>query len=242
MKAVVLVGGEGARMRPLTFSIPKPLLPLGERAILELLIEQLREAGFTDITLATGYRADLIRAFCGDGARFGVRIHYVHEDRPLGTAGPLALTRKALAGEDVFLLLNGDVHTGMDLRAFAEAARRNGSLLTVAYVNHVYRSPYGVLDIAEGAIRGVVEKPQYRHSISAGIYAMRPAAIKFIPDGAFFTVPDLIQALIAAGERVEAHELEGSWIGLDRVEDFEEALKIVGDLAAQRRRPKLETC
>jgi len=231
MKAVILVGGEGTRLRPLTFSIPKPLLPLGDRSVLEILIAQLRDAGFTDLTLATGYRADLIRAFCGDGARFGVRIQYVHEDRPLGTAGPLALAREALAGEEVFLLLNGDIHTGLDFRVFAEAARASSSLLTVACASYVYRSPYGVLDISGGAILGVVEKPQYAYSISAGIYALRPAALSFVPSGAFFTVPDLIQALIAAGQRVDAYALEAPWIGLDRIENFEDALKVLAELS-----------
>src|SRR5437016_1959830 len=113
MKAGVLVGGLGTRLRPLTFSIPKPLLPVGEQPILEIIVGQLKQAGVNELILATGYHADLIRAFCGDGSRFGLRITYVHEDRPLGTAGPLALARDVLHEEELFLLMNGDVITDL---------------------------------------------------------------------------------------------------------------------------------
>jgi NDP-sugar pyrophosphorylase family protein len=225
VKAVILVGGQGKRLRPLTFAIPKPLLPVGEKPVLQLIIEQLRNAGLCDLVLATGHQAELIRAFCGDGSRFGVSIAYVHEQIPLGTAGPLDLAREHLRDEELFLLMNGDIIAELDFRRFLEAAREAACDLTVAYTKYRYRSPYGVLSIAGDSIQGIVEKPEQEFSISAGIYGLRPAALDFVPQGIFFTIPDLIHRLLAAGRSVHAYPLEGYWIGLESVEHFDEALR-----------------
>src|SRR5438034_10754532 len=126
MKAVILVGGMGTRLRPLTFSVPKPLIPVDGRPILEIIIGRLKLFGIDDLVLSTGYQAELIRALCGDGSRFGVRITYVHEDRPLGTAGPLSLARGLLSGEDVFLLMNGDIITDLDFASFTAVSLESG--------------------------------------------------------------------------------------------------------------------
>ena len=155
MKAVVLVGGLGTRLRPLTFSLPKPLLPVGERPLLQLLLEQLHASNVRDVILATGYHAELIHAFCGDGSRFGMRVQYVHEEEPLGTAGPLSLVRPLLDGED-FLLINGDILTHFDFRTIYEFRRTQGYDLVVAYTRHVYESPFGVLSLTGDDITGIV--------------------------------------------------------------------------------------
>lgn len=231
MKAVILVGGEGKRLRPLTFSIPKPLLPVGEKPVLQLIIGQLKASGIDDLVLATGHHAELIRAFCGDGSRFGVSIAYVHEDAPLGTAGPLALAKPHLEGEELFLLMNGDVVAELDFRRFVEASRGSDSDLTVAYTNYLYRSPYGVLTIDGGAVQDIVEKPEHEFSISAGIYCLRPAALELVPEGVFFTMPELIHRLLAAGRSVNAYRLEGHWIGLESIPDFDQALRKLDELA-----------
>ncbi len=232
MKAMILAGGMGARLRPLTFSIPKPLLPVGETPVLEIIIGQLRQAGFREIVLATGYQAELIRAFCGDGTRFGVRIDYAHETRPLGTAGPLDAMRGRVAAGEFFLLMNGDVITELDFAAFMRAGAESGSDLTVAYTRHVSRSPYGVLEIEEGSVTGVTEKPEQMHAISAGIYCVNARALQWVPEGAFFTVPELMERLQAAGQRVNAYEISGYWLGLENVENFEEAVRRVADVTA----------
>ena len=225
MKALILAGGMGTRLRPLTFSIPKPLLPVGEKPILQKIIEQLRAAGISDLILATGYHAELIRAFCGDGSKFGVSIRYVHEEQPLGTAGPASALRGEIAPGELLLLMNGDLITDLDFRAFVSSACASGCELTVAYAKHTYRSPYGVLSISNGAVTAVTEKPETEYAISAGIYCLSAAALDLIPSGAFFTVPDLIAKLLAAGKRIHAYPIPGAWMGLENIEHFNEALR-----------------
>lgn len=225
MKAMILAGGMGTRLRPLTFSIPKPLLPVGEKPILERIIEQLRDSGITELVLATGYQAELVRAFCGDGSKFGVRISYVHEQKPLGTAGPASVLRGQLAPGELLLLMNGDLITDLDFRAFTECSRASACDLTVAYARYTYRSPYGVLSIAGETVQGVTEKPETEYAISAGIYCLTGAALELIPEDMFFTMPDLMKKLLAAGKRIHAYPITGTWMGLESIEHFNEALQ-----------------
>jgi NDP-sugar pyrophosphorylase family protein len=229
VKAVLLVGGLGTRLRPLTFSIPKPLLPVGETPILQIIIEQLRESGIREIVLATGYQAQLIQAFCGDGSKFGVEVSYVHEEQPLGTAGPLALLRHRIRSSEFFLLMNGDILTKMDYSSFVEVACRNDWDLTVGYTKHIYKSPFGVLKIDGDLITGIVEKPSQEYLVSAGIYCVKAAALAHVPDAQFFTAPDLIHALLGAGRKVGAHYIAECWIGLESISHFEEAVKELGN-------------
>jgi NDP-sugar pyrophosphorylase family protein len=224
MKAMILAGGMGTRLRPLTFSIPKPLLPVGEKPILQRIIEQLRDAGITDLVLATGYQAELVRAFCGDGSKFDVNISYMDEQKPLGTAGPASALRNQLPAGELLLLMNGDLITDLDFRAFVESSRASGCHLTVAYAKYTYRSPYGVLSIADGAVQGVTEKPETEYAISAGIYCLTSAALHLIPQDSFFTMPQLMTGLLAAGQRIHAYPISGTWMGLESIEHFNEAL------------------
>ena len=226
MRAVVLVGGRGTRLRPLTFSVPKPLLAIGEKPILHLILEQLKRAGFDDIVLATGYLAELIESFCGDGSRFGVRVTYVREQQPLGTAGPLSLLRHAITRDEFFLLMNGDVVTTLDPAVLLNFCRRQDFELVVAYVQHTYQSPYGVLTIENGEIVDVVEKPELRQPISSGIYALKGSALDYIPDGQLFTIPDLIHNLRASGRRVGAYPIEGLWLAVEDLGDIEKATAV----------------
>jgi NDP-sugar pyrophosphorylase family protein len=225
MKALILAGGMGTRLRPLTFSIPKPLLPVGEKPILQKIMEQLRDAGITDLVLATGYQAELIRAFCGDGSKFGVSITYVHEHQPLGTAGPAGALKRQLTPGELLLLMNGDLITDLDFREFVESSRASGCDLTVAYAKHTYRSPYGVLSIADGTVQGVTEKPATEYAISAGIYCLSGAALDLIPEEAFYTMPELMTTLLAAGKRIHAYPIAGTWMGLESIEHFSEAVQ-----------------
>src|SRR5262249_33802079 len=238
MKAVLLVGGLGTRLRPLTFSIPKPLLPVGETPILQIIIEQLRDAGIREIVLATGYQAQLIHAFCGDGSKFGVDITYVHEEQPLGTAGPLALVRDRIQPGEFILLMNGDILTKMDFAAFIETARHNDWDLTVGYTKHVYKSPFGVLKIERDLVTDVVEKPSHEYSISAGIYCLKAAALGHVPDAQFFTVPELIHALLGAGAKVGTYHIAECWIGLENISHFEEAVKELSNAPTPRAVPR----
>jgi NDP-sugar pyrophosphorylase family protein len=226
MRAVVLVGGQGTRLRPLTFSVPKPLLAIGQKPILHLILEQLKRGGFEDIVLAAGYLADLIESFCGDGSRFGLRVTYVREQQPLGTAGPLSLLRQAITRDEFFLLMNGDVVTTLNPAGLLDFCRRQDYELAVAYVQHTYQSPYGVLTIENGEIVDVVEKPELRQPISSGIYALKGSALDYIPDGRFFTIPDLIHKLRASGRRVGAYPIEGRWLAVEDLDDIEKAMAV----------------
>ncbi|MGP0072409.1 MAG: sugar phosphate nucleotidyltransferase [Bryobacteraceae bacterium] len=225
MKAMILAGGMGTRLRPLTFSIPKPLLPVGEKPILQRIVEQLRDAGICELVLATGYQAELIRAFCGDGSKFGVRVTYVHEQKPLGTAGPASALKGQLSPGELLLLMNGDLVTDLDFRTFIESSRASSCDLTVAYAKYTYRSPYGVLSIKDGAVQGVTEKPETEYAISAGIYCLSGAAVDLIPQDTFFTMPDLMNKVLAGGKRIQAYPIAGTWMGLESIEHFNEAVQ-----------------
>jgi len=231
MKAVILVGGQGTRLRPLTFSIPKPLLPVGERPLLQIVIEQLRDQGIDEVVLAVGYQAELIRAFCEDGRKFGVAISYVTEDEPLGTAGPLSLVRGMLEEDEDILLMNGDVLTNLDFRRLVDHGQRAGHDLTVAYTEHVYESPFGVLNVDDGRVESIVEKPTVTYAISAGIYLVSARALVHVPDGTFFTMPELIERLLEDGRTVGAFHVDAFWMGLETISRFEEAMQELQQLS-----------
>jgi NDP-sugar pyrophosphorylase family protein len=228
MRALILAGGLGTRLRPLTFSIPKPLLPVGEQPLLEIVIEQLKVSGIVDLVIATGYQAELIRAFAGDGSRFGVSVEYVHEEKPLGTAGPLSLLCDRLAPDESIVMMNGDVVTKLDFARLIAFGER-GYDLTTCYTTYTYESPFGVLAVEDGRVTGIVEKPTVDYAISAGIYVVNRRAAELVPAETFFTMPELISALIDAGRPVGAFRIDEFWLGLETVAGFERA---IGELQA----------
>jgi NDP-mannose synthase len=205
------------------------LLPVGEKPLLQLILERLRETEFLDVVLATGYHAELIQTFCGDGSRFGLRITYVHEDEPLGTAGPLSLLRGQLADED-FLLLNGDILTTFDFRRLIEFRRDGGFDVAVGFTRHVYESPFGVLSLDGDRVLGIDEKPSLKQDVSAGIYALRSDVPDHVSAHSFLTIPQLIDTLLASGRSVGAFAVEDVWLGLESVVHFEEAVRRVEGL------------
>lgn len=221
MKAMVLVGGLGTRLRPLTFAVPKPLLAVGDKPMLQLIFEQLKRGSCDEVILATGYLAELIEAFCGDGSRFGLRISYVRESKPLGTAGPLKLIRDRLASGEFLVLMNGDVITRLDFQKMIDFARTNDFDLTVGYVPFKYQSPYGVLTIDDQQVTGVTEKPEFNYSISAGIYVVKSECLDLIPESSFFTMPDLMQKLRARRRRVGAYRIDDFWLGVEDLTQME---------------------
>lgn len=223
MKAIILAGGEGNRLRPYTFTVPKPLLPLGDRPLLNYIIAQLARCQVTDLILALGYQAELIRAYCGDGSRFGVRISYVTETRPLGTGGPIALCRGLLDPAEPFLLMNGDIITRLDFGALAKFHRGRKAQLTIGYVFHTYQSPFGVLQMSGDVITGIVEKPAVTHPVSAGIYCVSPEAAALVPD-APLTMPELADKVRGKGGTVCGYEIKEFWRALETKDHFEELL------------------
>ena len=232
MQAVILAGGRGSRLAPYTTVLPKPLLPIGDEPILEVVIRQLGAYGFCDITLAVGYLAHLIEAVLQDGSEHGVTLRYHHELEPLGTVGPLA-TMEHL--DDPFLMLNGDILTTLDFAAFRAAHIASGNALTVATHVRTVRSDYGVLDLGEhsGAVRRVVgfrEKPEIDHSVSMGIYMLSARVRDFVPAGERFDLPDLVWRLLEAGEPVGSFAYDGFWLDIGRHDDYAKAIEQYEDL------------
>jgi NDP-sugar pyrophosphorylase family protein len=231
VQAVVLAGGEGTRLAPYTRVLPKPLLPVGDRPILEIIVGQLRDAGITDITLATGYLSGLIEAYFGDGSAFGAEISYSREDTPLGTVGPLA----AIDGlNETFVLMNGDCFSDLDLQALLGAHTSSSAAATIAtYVEQV-EIDFGVLDLADdGAIKGIDEKPSYVVDVSMGVYVFEPSVLDLVSPGAYLDFPDLITALIERGDRVESYRHTGRWVDLGRVRHLEEVAQALEGSAAE---------
>jgi len=226
---VIMAGGKGTRLAPYTSVLPKPLMPLADRAILEIVIERLRQFEVRRVTLCVGYLGHLIEAVLrnssGDGENHG--IEYVHESGALGTAGPLRLVSGL---DDTFIVMNGDVLTDLDLGELVEAHRTNGNVLTIAAHRRVNKIDYGVLHVSPNgdvpnALVAYEEKPEAVYFVSMGIYVFEPKALGFIPDG-YFDFPDLVQALLAAGEQVGIHPYDGFWLDIGRPEDYRQAVAL----------------
>jgi NDP-sugar pyrophosphorylase family protein len=225
-RAVILAGGKGTRLAPYTTVLPKPLMPIGDRAILDVVVRQLESYGFVDLTFAVGYLAHLIKAVFGDGSAHGVRIAYHEEEEPLGTAGPLAM----IEGLDAtFLAMNGDVLTSLDYRGLVETHQRSGNALTVATHRRIVRTEYGVLHTAgmdgeTSRVTGYQEKPELPYTVSMGVYVLEPRALEHIPSGRRFDIPDLVLALLEADEPVGSFLFDGYWLDVGRHDDYEQAL------------------
>jgi NDP-sugar pyrophosphorylase family protein len=222
LRAVIMAGGEGTRLRPFTQTIPKPLLPLGRKPIAQISVERLRECGITEITMTLGYAAELIRAFFQLGAQFGVRVSYYHEPTKMGTAGCLAHIPELR--EAPFLVSNGDILTDLDYCQFLEEHIASGAALTLATRREQMTIPYGVLKLDGERILGVEEKPAIDYTFNAGIYAVSPSALQLIPREGVFDMTDLVNALLADSQVVRSVPLAGLWFDLARVDDFDKAL------------------
>lgn len=225
-RAVILAGGRGSRLAPYTTVLPKPLMPIGDRAILDVVVRQLGAHGFDRLTMAVGYLGHLIEAVFGDGEAMGVEIEYHREEEPLGTAGAFA-TIEGLS-DDHFLAMNGDILTSLDYGEFFETHRSSGNAMTIATHDRTVRTNYGVLhlDGAEGAVRpvtGYEEKPEIGYTVSMGIYGISPQAVAHVPGGRF-EIPDLVLALLEAGLPVGAFPFDGYWLDIGRHDDYQQAL------------------
>lgn len=223
MKAVIMAGGLGRRLRPLTYSIPKPLLPVGKKPILEIIIGQLHKAGFNEIILTVGYKAELIQAYFRDGASFGVNISYVKEPQELGTAGPLKLIPHI--GETPFLVMNGDILTKLNFRTIMEYHLSEKSEMTVGVIPYKIQVPYGVINILEnGLISNIEEKPTHNYLVSSGIYVLNPEVIEFIPNNTYYGIPHLINRLIESKKRVCVYHIKEDWVDIGEIDDLEKAI------------------
>ncbi len=218
VRAVVLAGGKGQRLAPYTTVLPKPLMPIDDLPILEVMIRQLRYAGIREITLAVGYLASLLEAYFGDGSKWGVRIRYSREEAPLGTAGPL----KLISGLDcTFMVMNGDLLTTLDYAAIMHFHREQGAVVTVGLFDKEVKIDLGVIETNDdNHITGYVEKPTLHYRVSVGVYVMESDVLRYIPAGIKFDLPDLVKALMADGLPVLGYRFDGHWLDIGRQEDY----------------------
>lgn len=223
MKAIVLAGGKGTRLAPYTTILPKPLMPIGDLSVLEILIRRLQAHGISAISLAVGYLSELIRAYCRDGSQWGVSITYSQEKEPLGTAGPLGLFPR---DSEPVLVLNGDLLTDLNFSEFIQSHQRNGNVATIAVYERQVKLEFGILDYeADGRLKSYIEKPEYTYPVSMGAYLFEPRSMDFIPTGQRFDLPDLMRGLIEVGEPVGTFIHKGYWVDIGRVEDYQKALE-----------------
>jgi NDP-sugar pyrophosphorylase family protein len=222
MKAVILAGGKGSRLAPYTKVIPKPLMPIGDMPILEVLLNQIKRAGVDEVILSVGHMASLLRAFFQNGQHLGMHIRYSYENFPLGTAGPLALVEGL---DETFLVMNGDVLTTLNFGELTKCHRESKALVTIAMYNREVKIDLGVLKLNDkNEVTGYLEKPTYNYQVSMGVYVFEPEVLKYIPKEQYFDFPSLILRLIESGERVVGFPFGGYWQDLGRPDDYEHAI------------------
>ncbi len=221
MQAIILAGGRGTRLRPYTISFPKPLVPVGDYPILEIVIRQLRANGFTKVTLLTGHLAELIQAYFGHGERWGIDIEYVREDKPLNTAGAL---RQVRDGEENFLVLNGDILTTLDFRQLLTQHIARGVEASIATIERETLVDFGVLETdAQGYLQAYKEKPSLHYTVSMGVYVLNRRCLQLIGEGEALGMPDLMLRVLGRGGKIYCAKPECFWLDIGRPDDYEEA-------------------
>jgi NDP-sugar pyrophosphorylase family protein len=223
MKAVILAGGLGTRLKPFTEVIPKPLLPIGEKAVLEIQIEHLKQHGFNEIFLATNYKSNYIENFFGDGSRYGVKLIISREDKQLGTVGPLTLLKSELT--EPFLLMNGDILSNINLTNFYNFAVNKESTLSVCIKKIIMPYAFGNIFFKDDIVTGIEEKPDIITYALAGIYVMKPGILNFIPDNEYYGMDSLIKKMLSEQEPISKYELKEYWLDIGRIDDYESAQK-----------------
>jgi NDP-sugar pyrophosphorylase family protein len=227
MKVVIQCGGKGTRLRPYTMVLPKPLMPVRSQPVLELLLKWLRRNDVRDAYITTGYLGHIIKSFCGSGRQWDMRIKYTEEIEPLGTIGPIGMLHNELTS--TFMVINGDILTDLNIRAFAECHRRNGGIVTVATDMRRTQMDFGVLHVEGGRVTGFKEKPCMTNLVSMGIYCMEPAVFQHIPNGVPFGFDDLAYCLLTRGEHIHTYQHEGLWLDIGRIDDFQSAQTLSWD-------------
>lgn len=220
LQAVIMAGGQGARLRPITEELPKPMLPVGDQPLLERIIEQLRQAGIRRVNITTHYQPDKITSYFGDGQSFGIELNYVAEDRPLGTAGALSLMD---IPDEPLLVINGDILTEVNFQAMLAYHREHNADLTIGVRQYDLQVPYGVVECKGPHVQQLREKPQLRFFVNAGIYLLEPSVHRYIPNGQRFDMTDLIQRLLDEGRPVVSFPIMEYWLDIGQLADYEKA-------------------
>jgi len=223
LKAVILAGGLGTRLKPFTEVIPKPLLPIGEKAILEIQIEHLKKYGFDEIFLATNYKSEYIKNFFGDGSRYGVDLVISQEKEALGTVGPLSLLKNEL--NEPFLLMNGDILTSMDFSEFYNNSVRKNNLLSVSVKKYVLPYAFGNIFFEKDYVTGIEEKPNIITYALAGVYVMNPKVLDLVPDNTYYGMDKLIKEMLSQNLKISVYEITEYWLDIGNAGDYEKAQK-----------------
>lgn len=224
VRVVILAGGKGTRLKPYTTVFPKPLMPIGEMPILEVVLRQLKSFGFQKITLSVNHMAELIQTFFGDGSQLGLDISYCMEDKPLGTAGSISLV------EDItktFLVMNGDLLTTLDYSAIVQSHIDSNSLATIGVFPREVKIDFGVLELGrEGDLVAYREKPKFEYMVSMGVNVFNKSVLEFIPKGEYLDIPTLMMNLKKMGKKVTTFRSECEWLDIGRSDDYEQAVAL----------------
>lgn len=227
LQAVIMAGGFGTRLRPLTDHIPKPMLSVGGRPLMERTIESLQKAGIHRINVTTHFMPEKIIQHFGGGQRFGVELNYVSEEQPLGTAGALRLINEV---EEPLLVMNGDILTNIDFRSLVRFHRERKAKLTIAVRQYEMQVPYGVVEAKDGKVAELREKPRITFLVNAGIYLLEPSVLQHIPIEGRYDMTDLINSLLASGETVVGFPVMEYWLDIGKHDDFQKAQEDVNRL------------
>tara|TARA_Y100000389_G_C17467702_1_gene527155 strand:- start:3064 stop:3783 length:720 start_codon:yes stop_codon:yes gene_type:complete len=220
-KVIILAGGKGTRFNPFSFVIPKPLMPLNQNPIILYLIKSFKKYNFKNFLISTGYQSELIRTYLGTGKKFGVKIEYYDEAKPLGTAGPLYKMRKKIKLGEYFFLINGDVYTEINFKEMLNFAKKNNYDVVVGYIKKETKNNFGVLNIEQNNIKSITEKPKNKYNISTGIYVIKNSKnLNVIPKNKFYTMPDLISKFLSINLKVGAFKIDKYWIGIENMENL----------------------
>ena len=229
MKAVILAGGKGTRLKPYSTVIPKPLVPIGNKAILEILIGRLKRFGVKDLTICVNHLAGLIKAYFGDGKKWGVDIGYSVEDKQLGTVAPIKLVKGL---PEVFFVMNGDLMTDLDFKKFYNYHLKNKAPMTIAIYKRTSKIDFGVIDIdrANSVVKGFKEKPEHELNVSMGVYILNKKVLEIIPKNKKFGFDDLVLEMLKKGQTIKVYPYSGYWLDIGRPDDYERANKDIKEL------------
>ncbi len=218
---VLMAGGKGSRLRPLTDEIPKPMLKVGDKPILEIIINQFRSFGFKNFIVSISYLAHIVEGYFGDGSDYGVSISYIRETKRLGTAGCLKLAKQYL--NKPFYVMNGDLLANIDFKDMLGFHIENGFDITMGIRKYQYRIPYGVVETDGNRVAGLVEKPVNSCTINAGVYCLNPGVIEYISGNEYFDITTLVDTCIQKGGRAGGYDIKGYWTDIGQIEDYNRA-------------------
>jgi dTDP-glucose pyrophosphorylase len=229
-KVVLMVGGLGTRLRPLTDETPKPMLPVGGKPILQTIVEKFASYGFVDIVMCIGYKSQVIQDFFEDGAKFGVNIEYILEEKRMGTAGALSLLSEEQKPKEPFFVMNGDLLTNVNFESMLEFHLQNEAKATMCVREYDFQVPYGVVNIQNGEIKSIEEKPTHQFFVSAGIYMLDASILDMIPNDEFYDMPTLFEEMIKREDKTVSFPIREYWLDIGRIDEYEKANREYGEV------------